>query len=180
VVCVVWINKNHKIPIDLQKKIQDSKKLNHKRREEILKQIKKLKEISFVIYKLDNKKIDKLNILNATFEAFKMAVKKLEQNLKHKPDLILIDGNRIIKDLINYNQQAIIKGDNKVFSIALASIIAKEYRDSLMIKYAKKYPKYGFEINKGYGTRKHIEAIKKYGKCNIHRKSFLNNIYHEK
>ncbi|MFA5091576.1 MAG: ribonuclease HII [Candidatus Paceibacterota bacterium] len=176
VVCAVCINKNHKIPDSLQKKINDSKKLTHVKRQEILKEIKNRSDIKYTIYKLGEKEIDKINILNTTLKAFKRAVMLLEKKLNHKPDLILIDGNKIIKNLVNYKQQAIINGDSKVLSIALASIIAKEYRDNLMIKYAKQYPKYDFEINKGYGTKKHREAIKKFGICKIHRKSFLNKI----
>jgi len=180
VVCAVYINKNHKISDTLQKKINDSKKLTHVKRQEILKEIKNRNDIKYTIYKLSEKEIDKINILQATFKAFKHAVTLLEKKLNHKPDLILIDGNKIIKDLINYKQQTIINGDSKILSIALSSIIAKEYRDNLMIKYSKQYPKYNFEINKGYGTKKHISLIKKFGLCDIHRKSFVKNLKYEK
>lgn len=114
--------------------------------------------------------------MNATLKAFKKSVLNLEKKLKCKSDIVLIDGNKIIPDFKDHKQMAIIKGDSKVFSIALASIIAKEYRDNIMNRYSLIYPKYFFEENKGYGTKKHIEAIKKYGICDIHRKSFIKKI----
>jgi len=156
--------------------VNDSKKLNHKKRDLVVKEIKKIKGINFNIIKITEKEIDKINILNATLKAFKKSVINLEKKLKCKSDIVLIDGNKIIPDFKDHKQMAIIKGDSKIFSIALASIIAKEYRDNIMNKYSLIYPKYFFEENKGYGTKKQIEAIKKYGICDIHRKSFIKKI----
>ena len=176
VVCCVCVSKDFKLPKELLENVDDSKKLNHKKRELIVKEIKKIKEINLKIVKISEKEIDKINILRATLKAFKKAVLSLEKKMQCKSDMILIDGNKIIPDFKDHKQLAIIKGDSKIFSIALASIIAKEYRDKLMINYAKKYPKYEFDVHKGYGTKKHIEAIKKFGICAVHRRSFLNNI----
>jgi len=170
------VSKDFKLPKELLENVDDSKKLNHKKRELIVKEIKKIKEINLKIVKISEKEIDKINILRATLKAFKKAVLSLEKKMQCKSDMILIDGNKIIPDFKDHKQLAIIKGDSKIFSIALASIIAKEYRDKLMINYAKKYPKYEFDVHKGYGTKKHIEAIKKFGICAVHRRSFLNNI----
>lgn len=180
VVAGVCVLKNAKLPKNIWKRVDDSKKLNGLKRKDILKEIKKIKDIKFVIVKLSEKEIDKINILKATLKGFKKAMIKLSKKLNKKPDLVLIDGNKIVEDFKEYKQKAIIKGDTKIFSIALASIVAKEYRDDLMKKYSKKYPKYFFEINKGYGTKKHVEAIKKFGLCEIHRKTFVKKIYYEK
>ncbi len=176
VVSCVCISKDCKLPKELLELVNDSKKLNHKKRDLIVKEITKIKGVNFSIVKITEKEIDKINILKATLKAFKKSVFDLEKKLKCKPDMILIDGNKIIPDFKDHKQLAIIKGDSKIFSIALASIIAKEYRDNLMIKYSKKYIDYGFEIHKGYGTKKHIECIRRLGLCEIHRKSFVKNI----
>jgi ribonuclease HII len=176
VVSCVCISKDCKLPKELLEKVNDSKKLNHKKRDLIVKEIKKIKGINFSIVRITEKEIDKINILKATLKAFKKSVLNLEKKLKCKSDIALIDGNKIIPNFEGHKQLAIIKGDSKVFSIALASIIAKEYRDDLMIKYSKKYIDYGFEIHKGYGTKKHIENIRKLGLCEIHRRSFVKNI----
>lgn len=150
--------------------INDSKKLSEEKRKEIFNQINE-NNINYKIEIFDNKKIDEINIFSATYTAMSNVVKKFEQNIEH----ILIDGNQIIKD-INIDQTAIIKGDSKVLGIAMSSIIAKVTRDDMMIEYDKIYPEYNFAKNKGYGTSEHIEALKKYGPCPIHRKSFLKNI----
>lgn len=176
VVCAVFMHANLKLPKEILLMVNDSKKLSHQKRAIIVNKIKNIKGIDFAIAKSSEKEIDKINILNATLKAFKKAVLTLEKQIQHKPDLVVIDGNKIIRDLINYKQQAIIKGDAKIFSVALASIIAKEYRDKLMKNYSKKYSKYEFDINKGYGTKKHIKVIQRFGACDIHRKTFLNNI----
>ena len=176
VACCVCISKDCKLPKELLELVNDSKKLNHKKRDLVVKEIKKIKGINFNIIKITEKEIDKINILNATLKAFKKSVINLEKKLKCKSDIVLIDGNKIIPDFKDHKQMAIIKGDSKIFSIALASIIAKEYRDNIMNKYSLIYPKYFFEENKGYGTKKQIEAIKKYGICDIHRKSFIKKI----
>ena len=111
--------------------------------------------------------IDELNILNATFLAMKRAV----EQLKIKPDTALIDGNRLPKDF-PCAAKCIIKGDALSYSVSAASVVAKVYRDALMKELSKQYPGYGFEKNAGYGTKEHIEAIKKLGITPEHRKSY--------
>ena len=146
--------------------INDSKKLTHKKREALFEEIKK-KALSFSIAVIDNKIIDEINILQATFRAMSEAV----SGLNIKPDLCLIDGNHKIPGL-NFAQEAIIGGDAKSACIAAASILAKVTRDKIMDDYAKLYPQYSFEKHKGYGTKAHLEAIAKHGACPIHRKTF--------
>jgi len=146
---------------------KDSKKLSAQQREKLFKLIKKCPEIQFSYSSASEKLIDKINIEQATFKAMKNCLNKL----KVKPDLILVDGNRSLPK-INYWQKTIIKGDDKILSIALASIIAKVMRDKKMIKLSKKYPKYHFEIHKGYPTKLHRKLLKKYGPSKIHRKSY--------
>ncbi len=148
-------------------KIKDSKKLSPKKREEWYKLLTRHPDIKWGIGMLSEKIIDKINI----FQATKLAMKKAIQSLGIEPEFLLLDGNFTLEDL-SISQKAIIRGDEKVFSCAAASIIAKVTRDRLMCRYAKKYPQYGFEKHKGYGTQKHIEAIKKNGPCNVHRKTF--------
>lgn len=115
-------------------------------------------------------RIDEINILQATYEAMREAIGKLDP----MPDLLLNDAVTIPK--VSIRQIPIIKGDAKSISIAAASIIAKVTRDRLMVKYDEVYPEYGFASNKGYGANMHIEALKKYGPTPIHRKSFIKNI----
>jgi ribonuclease HII len=146
------------------KSINDSKKLNEKQREEIYEILTNHKDIKWGVGIVSEKVIDKINILQAT----KLAMKKALKNLN--ADSLLIDGNFKINS--DVPQKSIIKGDAKVFSIAAASIIAKVTRDRLMQKYHKKYPQYGFDKHKGYGTRAHYACIKKNGPCGIHRKTF--------
>ena len=116
--------------------------------------------------------IDDINILNATKQGMKMAIK----NLNIEPHIVLIDA---VKLDIDQNQESIIKGDAKSYNIAAASILAKVYRDRLMLDYAKQYPQYGFEKHKGYGTKYHIDALKQYGACPIHRRTFIKNFIGE-
>lgn len=149
--------------------IKDSKKLTSKQREE-LSEIIKEKSISYSISEVDNYSIDKKGISWCNNMVFKLAV----DGLKVKPQLVLSDGYSI-KDF-NLPNEFVIKGDEKSASIACASIIAKVYRDKLMSKLSKIYPEYAFDSNSGYGSKEHIEAIKKYGVCKLHRKSFLKNI----
>lgn len=144
--------------------INDSKKLSEKKREELYPVIMK-NAISVGIGVVDSETIDRVNILNAT----KMAMKKAIDNLDIKPEHILIDAVKLDIDL---PYTAIIKGDAKSESIAAASIVAKVYRDNMMKELDKEYPMYDFKNNKGYGTKKHIEAIKKYGILKEHRKTF--------
>ena len=151
---------------------RDSKKLSPKKREEIFRLIQKCSLIQFSHALVNEKVIDKINIEQATFKAMGICLKKLKINQKTSQHcLILVDGNRSIPK-INYLQKTIIKGDDKILSIALASIIAKVIRDKIMITLAKKYPHYHFEIHKGYPTKLHRKLLKKYGPCKIHRKSY--------
>ena len=149
--------------------LNDSKKLSKKNRE-ILREIIIKNAISWAVAKVDNKKIDEINILNASFLAMHKAIKKL----KTKPGLLLIDGNRF-KEYKNIPHNCIIKGDGKYMSIAAASILAKTFRDDFMIRLHKKYPVYDWDNNKGYPTKKHREAITKYGITKYHRLSFNLN-----
>ncbi len=119
---------------------------------------------------IDETKIDEINILQAT----KLGLTTSLQELKVKPDVILVDALEHI-DTLGIPYKSIIKGDALSYSIAAASIIAKVTRDRIMIEYDKIYPEYGFAKHKGYGTKEHIEAIKKYGLCEIHRRSFTKN-----
>ena len=147
--------------------INDSKKLSHKERERLYPLIIE-KAISYCIVEIDNDIIDKINILNAT----KLGMKKALNALSVKPDIVLVDAVKIDTYL---PQDNIIKGDSLSYNIASASILAKVYRDRLMTKYDLEYPEYQFAKHKGYGTKLHIENIKKYGKCNLHRQTFLKN-----
>ncbi len=146
--------------------IKDSKKLTAKRREQLFVEIKE-NFFEVGIGMSDCQTIDRINILEASF----LAMKKALGALKHKPDFLLLDGRFKIPNL-SIGQEAVIDGDNLVFSIAAASIIAKVARDQIMEAMGEKYPGYGFEVHKGYGTRKHMENLKKLGPCPIHRRSF--------
>lgn len=149
--------------------IKDSKKLSPKKRKIISEDIKK-KAVSYNISVINNDEIDERGISWCNNEVLKRAV----QGLKIPVNMVLSDGYAV-KNL-NINNEFIVKGDTKSASIAAASIIAKVYRDGLMKEYDKVYPQYHFSSNSGYGTREHIEAIKKYGVCRLHRLSFLKNI----
>lgn len=151
------------------KGINDSKKLSEKRREELYNEITE-KAVSYCVYAIDEKRIDEINILNATYEAMNGAV----NGLKAKPDYVIIDGNRIAGMTLPH--ETVVKGDAKSISIAAASILAKVSRDRFITEMSKKYPEYGFEKHKGYGTKAHTEAILKYGPCDIHRKTFLKKL----
>ena len=149
--------------------INDSKKLSEKKREELYSEIME-KAVAVGIGHSTEQRIDEINILQATFEAMTKAVSELSV----KPGALLIDAVHI-PQLEEYKQISIIKGDAKSASIAAASIIAKVTRDRVMKQYAEQYPEYGFDSNKGYGSAEHIAAIKKYGPCPIHRRSFIGN-----
>lgn len=149
--------------------INDSKKLSSKKREELSAIIKE-KAIAYSIASLDNDEIDEKGIGFCNNMVFINAA----AGLKPHPDFVLSDGYPIRGFYIR--NKGIVKGDTKSAAIAAASIIAKVYRDNLMKKYSEMYPYYGFENNVGYGSNEHIEAIKKYGPCRIHRRCFLNNI----
>lgn len=153
--------------------INDSKKLTPQKREALYDTIKE-KSIAYASAVVDEKVIDEINILNASMLAMQNAVAKLNT----KPEYALIDGNKTPQ--LNIPCSALIKGDSKSISIAAASIIAKVERDRYMTNIAEKYPEYGFEKHKGYGTKQHNEAILKYGPCPIHRKTFLKKLLGDK
>ena len=148
-----------------KKKIKDSKKLSKTNREILEKYIKK--NSYWAIGSASLTEIDKLNILNASLLAMKRAIKKL----KKKPTLVLVDGNKLPK-IKNYKLKGIIKGDQKISEISAASIIAKVSRDRFVTSLSKNFKKYNWSKNAGYGTKDHINAIKKYGVTKLHRKSF--------
>ncbi len=149
--------------------MNDSKKLSEKKREELHKEIME-KAIGVGIGWVGPERIDEINILQATYEAMTMAI----QNLGVVPDILLNDG--VIIPKVSIEQVNIIKGDEKSVSIGAASIVAKVERDRKMEEYDRKYPEYGFGSNKGYGTKEHMEALKKYGPTPIHRRSFIGKI----
>ncbi|MCR4808009.1 MAG: ribonuclease HII [Lachnospiraceae bacterium] len=148
--------------------VNDSKKLSETKREELYDVIMK-EAVSIGLGFVDNRRIDEINILQATYEAMRQAIGKLDP----KPTLLLNDAVTIPG--VDIKQVPIIKGDAKSISIASASIVAKVTRDRLMVEYDKEYPEYDFAGNKGYGSARHIEAIKKYGPTPIHRRSFIGN-----
>ena len=145
--------------------INDSKKLTAKKRDELYDEII-AKARAYSIFSVDEKTIDKINILEATFKAFQGAI----SGLNPSPDFVLIDGNRAKG--IDIPHETVVKGDSLSFSIASASILAKVARDRYIEDADKLYPQYGFALHKGYGTKAHLEAIKKYGPCPIHRLTF--------
>ena len=149
--------------------VNDSKKVSEKKREELYEIITK-EAISYGVGIIDQKEIDRINILNATKEGLTMAVKELNP----RPDLIIVDAlTKIDTDGIPY--QSIIKGDAKCYSISAASILAKVTRDRIMRQWDEIYPQYGFAKHKGYGTAEHIKALKEYGPCPLHRESFIKH-----
>jgi ribonuclease HII len=157
------------VVLDLSKPLpaglNDSKKLSEKKRFEIDEEIRRT-AIAFSIAQIEAEEIDRINILQATKKAMRLAI----ENLNPKPDFLLIDAIQLKE--ISLPQKAIIKGDAISASIAAASIIAKTYRDNLMREYDKIYPQYGFAKHVGYGTKAHYEALKQHGACVLHRKSF--------
>ena len=149
--------------------VNDSKKVSEKKREKLYDLI--LEEaISYGVGIIGQDEIDEINILNATKKGLTMSLKELIQ----KPDLIIVDALTNI-DTLGIPYESIIKGDAKCYSISAASIIAKVTRDRIMREWDKIYPQYGFIQHKGYGTSAHINAIKEYGPCPLHRKSFIKN-----
>ena len=163
---------NHSIN---KKLLKDSKKLSKKRREILAQYIKK--NSTWAIAKASISEIEKKNILQASLMAMKRAILKL----KKKPSMILIDGNKLPK-IENYKLKSVIKGDQKISEISAASIIAKVARDRLIGKMSKKFKKYCWDRNAGYGTKQHLKAIKKYGITKHHRKTFspIHNILSHK
>lgn len=157
--------------------LNDSKKVTALRREALLPEIKEI-AIAYGIGIVDEKRIDEINILQADYEAMRTAVQKTSAMLQAKgladaPGLLLNDAVTIPG--VEIPQESIIKGDAKSVSIAAASILAKVTRDQLMEAYDAQYPEYGFARNKGYGTKEHIEALKRLGPCPIHRRSFIGH-----
>ena len=157
--------------------VDDSKKLSEKKREELFDKILS-KALAWGVGMCDNSIIDEINILNATKRAMESAVitadKALGENCGAHIEHLLIDA--LTLDELDLPQTGIIKGDAKSVSIAAASIVAKVTRDRMMVEYAKEYPNYAFESNKGYGTKAHYEGISQHGITPIHRKTFLKNI----
>lgn len=157
--------------------LNDSKKVTALRREAMLPEIKE-KAIAYGIGIVDEKRIDEINILQADYEAMRIALQQTSAMLQSKgladaPGLLLNDAVTIPG--VDIPQESIIKGDAKSVSIAAASILAKVTRDHLMEEYDALYPEYGFARNKGYGTKEHIEALKRLGPCPIHRRSFIGH-----
>ena len=153
--------------------LDDSKKLSDKRRRELFPIIKE-QAIAYGIGLASHEEIDEINILQATFLAMERAI----AGLQVKPEFALIDGNRE-KDF-GLPVKTVVKGDSLSMNIAAASILAKVTRDDLMLEMAEKYPEYGFEVHKGYGTKAHYEALRTHGATPIHRKTFLKKFYGEK
>jgi ribonuclease HII len=148
-----------------KKDLKDSKSLSKNKREKLFIYIKK--NSTWAIGQASVKEIEKMNILHASLLAMKRAIIKL----KKKPNLVLIDGNKL-PNLKNYNLKYVIKGDQKIPSISAASIIAKVTRDKFITKLSKKFKNYSWETNFGYGTKKHLKALKKFGTTKHHRKKF--------
>ena len=149
--------------------LNDSKKVTEKRREALFEQIVST-AVSYGIGIVSHDIIDEINILQATYKAMREAV----ENMKIRPDICLVDAVTVPE--LDIPQVPIVKGDAKSLSIAAASVLAKVTRDRIMIELGERYPQYGFEKHKGYGTKAHIDAIKGYGPCPEHRKTFIGNI----
>lgn len=166
VVAAAVILPNHALPELIAAHIKDSKQLSSLRRTKLARQICAL-AIDWKIGFASTAEIDQINILQASLMAMKRAVLKL----KVQPALCLIDGNQLVKDL-PLRQFSIVKGDERSLAIASASIVAKVWRDDLIVRLASKYPVYDLERNKGYGSPRHLIALQQYGSSQLHRKSF--------
>ena len=156
--------------IEIIQGVDDSKKLSPKKREILAKLIQE-RALAYTVYEVNEKIVDEINILQAT----RLGMKNALESLKIVPDTVITDGNMTLD--IPFPQRSIVHGDALSYSIGAASIVAKVFRDALMEKYAKTYPAYGFERNKGYGTAEHIRAIKEHGICPIHRRTFVNKFW---
>lgn len=162
------------LPRDLEiPGLTDSKKLSDKKRRELFPIIQE-QAVAFGIGVASEKEIDEINILQATFLAMKRALEKLSV----RPDLALIDGNR--ETDFGVPAKTVVKGDSLSASIAAASILAKVSRDDYMMELAQKYPQYGFDIHKGYGTKAHYQALREFGPSEVHRMTFLKSFYGKK
>lgn len=170
--CALFINlaKISKKEKKLFRKIKDCKKISDLKRERIFKEIENSPSIYFKITKIFPKTIERINILKATQLAMKKSALKLIEELNLKKPFLILDGNFSLS--ISLPQKSVVKGDEKIVSCALASIIAKVKRDKLMRKYAKLYPDYKFEKNKGYLTKQHLKVLFEIGPSKIHRFSF--------
>lgn len=153
--------------------VNDSKKVTEKRREILYDRIIE-DSLAWGVGIISWDEIDKINILNATKKGLEEALKQVIEKLNSKPDMVIVDALKNI-DTFGIPYESIIKGDAKCYSISCASILAKVTRDRIMREYDKVFPEYGFEKNKGYGTKEHIEALKKYGPSIIHRKTFITH-----
>ena len=153
--------------------LTDSKKLSDKKRRELFPIIQE-QAVAYGIGLASEAEIDEINILQATFLAMRRALDQLSV----KPEIALIDGNR--ETDFGLPVKTVVKGDSLSTNIAAASVLAKVTRDNIMVELAETYPEYGFEIHKGYGTKAHYEALRQYGPCPIHRKTFLKKFYGEK
>lgn len=161
------------LPRDLQiEGLNDSKKLTDKRRRALFDVIT-AQAVSYGIAFASEQEIDEINILQATFLAMRRALDQLSM----RPAIVLIDGNR--ETDFGLPVRTIVKGDSLSANIAAASVLAKVTRDDFMLEQAQRYPQYGFDVHKGYGTRAHYEALRQYGPCPIHRRSFLKKFYGE-
>ena len=162
------------LPRDLEiPGLTDSKKLSDKKRRELFPIIQE-QAVAFGIGVASEKEIDEINILQATFLAMKRALEKLPI----RPDLALIDGNR--ETDFGVPAKTVVKGDSLSASIAAASILAKVSRDDYMMEMAQKYPQYGFDIHKGYGTKAHYQALREFGSSEVHRMTFQKSFYGKK
>ncbi len=162
--CAIIMNEENIIA-----EVNDSKKLSEKKREELYDIILE-NAVCYSVASVDEKTIDEINILNATM----LAMEKAIEGLKVKPDLVLIDGNQ--NKNISANNRTVIKGDALSYNIAAASVIAKVSRDRYIREMAEKYPEYGFEKHKGYGTKDHMTVLREIGPCEIHRRTFLKKL----
>ena len=156
--------------IEIIQGVDDSKKLSPKKRELLAKLIRE-RALAYTVYEVNEKIIDEINILQAT----RLGMKNALESLKIVPDTVITDGNMTLD--ISFPQRSIVHDDALSYSIGAASIVAKVFRDALMEEYAKTYPAYGFERNKGYGTAEHIRAIKEHGICPIHRRTFVKKFW---
>lgn len=153
--------------------MNDSKKVTEKRRELLYDEICET-ALAYGIGIIPQEEIDELNILNATKKGLHLALGQVIKKLNAKPDIVIVDALKDI-DTFGITYQSIIKGDATCYSISAASILAKVTRDRIMAQWDEIYPEYGFINHKGYGTAKHIEAIKKYGPCPLHRRTFIKH-----
>lgn len=153
--------------------MNDSKKVTQKRRDILYEEITNT-ALAYGIGIISQEEIDEINILNATKKGLHIALEQVIKKLKSKPDIVLVDALREI-DTFGITYESIIKGDATCYSISAASIIAKVTRDRIMQQWDEVYPQYGFAGHKGYGTAKHIQAIKEFGPCPLHRRSFIKH-----